>query len=191
MNVLNSLPWRWRRTGKSRKREPVWNCTWPKTKHNMPGRCVVGGCINVPSKNVSLCLYPADTRIWSKWDTFIRSTRKWDRGSAKTYVCSEHFREEDFSNYRQWKMGFCSKLLLNPGVAPTVKPTKATVQYAATDTVPQGRKSTARTKLNFEREVSLVTRPPPTIDQSPAPSPSVIQSSQIPFSITITGFTSN
>ena len=82
-------------------------------------RCVVFGCSNVPSENVSIFSCPENMRV--SWSRFVKRTRaKWN--SKQIYICSKHFTQDCFENWMAFESGFHSKLILKRKAVPTIYP---------------------------------------------------------------------
>ncbi|KAK7498069.1 hypothetical protein BaRGS_00010657 [Batillaria attramentaria] len=88
----------------------------------MPQECIVGGCKNRKSKTISLHKYPQDRETRSRWDDFVQPTRPatFYNGKDTSVICSEHFKKEDFENYRQFELELADKLMLKRGAVPSV-----------------------------------------------------------------------
>ncbi|XP_044167842.1 THAP domain-containing protein 5-like [Acropora millepora] len=73
----------------------------------MPEKCVVFGCSNVRNKQKGIKLHPipfygkSDSekqRRRKKWVDFVKLKRAHWEATEHSAVCSEHFKEEDFTN---------------------------------------------------------------------------------------------
>lgn len=64
--------------------------------------CVLASCRKVASKTISLFDLPKEENLNAKWTDFIIANGGATRNDKKSWkLCSEHFTEECFSNYRQ------------------------------------------------------------------------------------------
>ena len=73
----------------------------------MPEKCVVFGCSNVRNKEKGILLHPIPfygksesekQKRRKKWVDFVKSKRAHWEPSEHSAVCSEHFKEEDYTN---------------------------------------------------------------------------------------------
>ena len=73
----------------------------------MPEKCVVFGCSNVRSKEKGILLHPIPfygksesekQKRRKKWVDFVKSKRAHWEPTEHSAVCSEHFKEEDYTN---------------------------------------------------------------------------------------------
>ena len=73
----------------------------------MPEKCVVFGCSNVRNKEKGILLHPIPffgksesekQKRRKKWVDFVKSKRAHWEPSEHSVVCSEHFKEEDYTN---------------------------------------------------------------------------------------------
>ena len=109
--------------------------TAPWFSLSMPRLCAVGGCRNVPqlSKIAVFNYRSVDEKLWLKWDTFMKSTRNWEKGQKQSSVCSAHFAPEDFDNLIAWQMNGNQCLRLKRNAVPSVRPIKPDVSATVTD----------------------------------------------------------
>ena len=88
--------------------------------------CVVGGCSNQPnpSSGVSLHKFPTSPATCRLWVKAVKTTRaKWNHPTRWTYICSAHFKSEDFEPAYNLKlaMGLAARARrLCPNAVPTV-----------------------------------------------------------------------
>ncbi|KAF5901184.1 RE1-silencing transcription factor A-like isoform X2, partial [Clarias magur] len=83
--------------------------------------CMCRGCY--ATTGASLHYIPKDPEIRQKWIDFIYENRpapKLLKNLDRIRICSAHFTEECFTNYRQKMMGFGKRLILKPNAVPTV-----------------------------------------------------------------------
>ncbi|XP_033725226.1 THAP domain-containing protein 1-like [Pecten maximus] len=88
-------------------------------------RCVVAGCSNTAGNGVSAHTFPADTKTFNAWKSFVRLTRAdWEEPTKHSAICSEHFNPTCFdAQYEiKAKLGFSTKRRLNPGSVPSIYP---------------------------------------------------------------------
>ena len=92
----------------------------------MPGKfCVVGGCRH-SNVDGSVHLFPKDPAVRRKWESFVKSTRlHWGPATGASIICGSHFRDSDFQNLSQFRMGLASRLMLKHNAVPSIKITSA------------------------------------------------------------------
>ena len=114
----------------------VCSTSAPWFSFSMPRKCAVGGCGNVPERS-KLAVFnyrSVDKKLWPKWDTFMKSTRNWEKGQKQSAVCSAHFAPEDFDNLHAWHMNGNQFLRLKRNAVPSVRPMiKPDVSATVTD----------------------------------------------------------
>lgn len=78
------------------------------------------GCYS--GSGASLHYIPKDPEIRQKWIDFIYKNRTAPKlkNLDRIRICSAHFTEECFTNYRQKMMGFGKRLILKPNAVPTI-----------------------------------------------------------------------
>ena len=87
---------------------------------DMPARCVVGGCSNSTSEDISLHKFPKDEKLSRIWTKKVQLTRaKWSGPSARSVICSAHFDESDFETALHWKFGMKRARKLKANAIPT------------------------------------------------------------------------
>ncbi|MCI4391477.1 hypothetical protein PGIGA_G00134980 [Pangasianodon gigas] len=82
--------------------------------------CMCRGCY--AGSGASLHYIPKDPEIRQKWIDFIYKNRTAPKfkNLDRIRICSAHFTEECFTNYRQKMMGFGKRLILKPNAVPTI-----------------------------------------------------------------------
>lgn len=82
--------------------------------------CMCRGCY--AGSGASLHYIPKDPEIRQKWIDFIYKNRTVPqlKNLDRIRICSAHFTEECFTNYRQKMMGFGKRLILKPNAVPTI-----------------------------------------------------------------------
>ncbi|XP_041843781.1 uncharacterized protein LOC121641608 [Melanotaenia boesemani] len=80
-------------------------------------KCTVVGCINAHN---SLHRPPASEPLRSAWLNFIFHGNVPTSVGKVLFVCSKHFKDECFSNLRQYQDGFAERLRLNEGSVPSL-----------------------------------------------------------------------
>jgi len=92
---------------------------------NMVWRCVVYGCGNIRLESeISVHEFPSPSakKLRAAWTRFVQRTRdKW-RPTSTSYICSEHFVDDNFHNKMQYNMGLATKLVLKKDAVPTIYP---------------------------------------------------------------------
>ena len=89
----------------------------------MPDQCVAGGCNNTTSQDISLHVFPKSPKRRNSWDRFVHVKRKDWPGADKLLnakLCSEHFKDSDYTNLGMFRQKFVKKLLLKPGAVPSI-----------------------------------------------------------------------
>ena len=84
--------------------------------------CVVGGCSNRKTEEISLHHFPTEQDVREMWIKAVISTRKnWKGPSKDTVVCSEHFEADCFDPSYDLKksMGLKARRDLVKGSVPT------------------------------------------------------------------------
>ena len=107
----------------------------------MPCRCAVGGCNNVPDREMKISVLkfpPAKGRQRSLWTNFVNNTRygrdsnTW-KPTNYSYICSAHFEKDCFKNWSKFVMGYAQHLYLKKGALPTIKSPESTSTSSAED----------------------------------------------------------
>ncbi|XP_027029880.1 uncharacterized protein LOC113660511 isoform X2 [Tachysurus fulvidraco] len=82
--------------------------------------CMCRGCYS--GSGASLHYIPKDPETRQKWIDFIYKNRTAPKfkNLDRIRICSAHFTEECFTNYRQKMMGFGKRLILKPNAVPTI-----------------------------------------------------------------------
>ncbi|XP_060717153.1 zinc finger homeobox protein 4-like isoform X2 [Tachysurus vachellii] len=82
--------------------------------------CMCRGCYS--GSGASLHYIPKDPETRQKWIEFIYKNRTAPKfkNLDRIRICSAHFTEECFTNYRQKMMGFGKRLILKPNAVPTI-----------------------------------------------------------------------
>ncbi|KAF7691755.1 zinc finger homeobox protein 4-like isoform X1 [Silurus meridionalis] len=82
--------------------------------------CMCRGCYS--GSGASLHYIPKDPETRQKWIDFIYRNRTAPtlKNLDRIRICSAHFTEECFTNYRQKMMGFGKRLILRPNAVPTI-----------------------------------------------------------------------
>ena len=82
---------------------------------------MVGGCRH-SNVDGSVHLFPKDPTVRRKWESFVKSTRlHWGPATAASIICGSHFRDTDFQNLSQFRMGLASRLMLKHNAVPSIK----------------------------------------------------------------------
>lgn len=72
----------------------------------MPSRCVAAGCDH---KDNQLYEWPKDVSLARLWTNFVKTKRdKWTP-SARSVLCSKHFKDECFLNAGQYRAGLSKR----------------------------------------------------------------------------------
>ena len=72
----------------------------------MPSRCVAAGCDH---KDNQLYEWPKDASLARRWTNFVKTKRdKWSP-SARSVLCSKHFKDECFLNVGQYRAGLSKR----------------------------------------------------------------------------------
>ena len=136
--------------------------------------CAAANCSNNSyTKGVSLHGFPnasTDLSRRIKWENFIRQKRKnFPHATLFSFICSDHFVREDFTNIMAVEMGFENKRLLNPQsipskhkdicsikakVAKQCSPTSSTTTTTTTSE-PIDRRKKSIIKRNLRKEISV------------------------------------
>ena len=81
----------------------------------MPSRCVAAGCDH---KDNQLYEWPKDASLARRWTNFVKTKRdKWSP-SARSVLCSKHFKDECFLNVGQYRAGLSKRSGKNCVVMP-------------------------------------------------------------------------
>lgn len=81
--------------------------------------CLVRGCGAVSGS--SMHYLPKDPELRQKWVDFIFRGRPVPDSVDRVRICSVHFTEGCFTNYRQKLMGFSKRLILTNNAVPTLE----------------------------------------------------------------------
>uniref|UniRef100_A0A8C7Z112 Kruppel like factor 8 n=1 Tax=Oryzias sinensis TaxID=183150 RepID=A0A8C7Z112_9TELE len=138
---------------------------------NQQHLCAVEGCKSKKRYiDVSFHRLPRNAAARDKWIEILglRNIKK------HTWVCSQHFREDCFANWKEKNMGFASKLLLKPDAIPSYATSSgAQPGSAPCQSTPKQKKSAvgARKKVRGPAKLS-----PPA--QQPSPPPPAVQAEE-------------
>ncbi|XDV11893.1 hypothetical protein PO909_000688 [Leuciscus waleckii] len=85
-------------------------------------KCVLPGCDHVQNRSVSLFKFPKNQHIKKRWINFVKSHLDGElRITSNTRLCSDHFTQDSFINFRRRQLGFTDNpLLLVNGAEPTI-----------------------------------------------------------------------
>ena len=88
-------------------------------------KCILPGCQALPSTTVCLFTFPKNEEQKQRWIDFVKRhcSREVKITSSNTFLCSQHFTPESFSNLQRRQLGFTNNpLMLVSGVVPTIAP---------------------------------------------------------------------
>ena len=130
----------------------------------MPGKfCVVDGCRH-SNVDGSVHLFPKDPAVRRKWESFVKSTRlHWGPATGASIICGSHFKDSDFQNLNQFRMGLASRLMLKHNAVPSIKFPSTTT--SAADGPCRARSTTMTMRKD---RVSHTLPVPPPITGTPA-----------------------
>ncbi|KAG9263183.1 hypothetical protein AMEX_G23189 [Astyanax mexicanus] len=94
----------------------------------------IRSCSVCGNKTSTLYALPKNEELRTKWLEFIFGAPP-DFYNASLVVCCDHFHESDFTNYGAYSRGFSSRLILKPGVLPSLRSTTTDSQTRKSQTL--------------------------------------------------------